>query len=115
MGFFSLFGCGKKRDLDETVLIQLRQAGADLSKPHKIEFFLYVPTQAAAQDAANRIQKDGFQSKVRPPLKGSDWLCFATKTMAPSLPELQKIRRDFLSLAAELHGDYDGWGTEVEK
>ena len=115
MGFFSLIGCSKKRDLDELVLVQLRQAGADLSKPHKVEFFLYLSTEAAAQQAALRIQKDGFQTQVSRAAKREDWLCFATKTMQPSLPELQKIRRDFDTLTADMHGVYDGWGTEVEK
>ncbi|HXE42414.1 MAG TPA: ribonuclease E inhibitor RraB, partial [Candidatus Baltobacteraceae bacterium] len=51
MGLFNLFGCSKKPDLDESVLIQLKKAGSDLSKTHKIEFFLYFPTQAKAEQA----------------------------------------------------------------
>ncbi len=115
MGLFSLFGCSKKPDLDESVLIQLKKAGSDLSKPHKIEFFIYFPTQAASEQAAPRIRADGFQVEVRPAAKGNDWLCFTTKTMIPKLSALQQIRRDFSSLASSLGGDYDGWGTPIEK
>ena len=115
MGLFSLFGCSKKPDPDDSVLIQLKKAGSDLSKPHKIEFFLYFPTQSAAEQAAPRLRGGGFQVEVRPAAKGNDWLCFATKTMIPELSALQQIRRDFGSLAAPLKGDYDGWGTPVEK
>jgi hypothetical protein len=115
MGIFSLFGCSKTADLDESVCIQLRKAGSDLSKPHQIEFFIYFPTQAAAEQAASRIRDGGFQVEVQKAAKGDAWLCFTTKTMVPDLAALQKIGRDFGALAVSLKGDYDGWGTEVGK
>ena len=111
----SLFGCTKKPDLDESVLIQLRKAGSDLSKPHNIEFFLYFPTQAVAEQAASRIRDEGFHVEVKRAAKGDDWLCYATKTMVPDLRALQKIRQCFTSLANSLSGEYDGWGTPVVK
>jgi hypothetical protein len=111
----SLFGCTKKPDLDESVLIQLRKAGSDLSKPHNIEFFLYFPTQAVAEQAASRIRDEGFHVEVKRAAKGDDWLCYATKTMVPDLRALQKIRQGFTSLANSLSGEYDGWGTPVVK
>lgn len=114
MGFLNLFGCSRKQDPDEAVLVQLKKASADLSKPHKIEFFLYLPTQVAAEQVADQVKKDGFEAEVKPSAQGGDWLCFVTKTMPPSLPELQKIRRDFEGITAALHGQYDGWGTSVE-
>ena len=115
MGFFSLFGCSENPDHDESVLIQLKKAGSDLSKPHKIEFFLYFPSHSVAERAALRIREAGFQVEVRRAAKGNDWLCFATKMIVPELSALQQIRRDFSSLAASLKGEYDGWGTPIEK
>ena len=115
MGILSLFGCSKKPDLDESALIQLRKAGSDRSKPHKIEFFLYFPTRAIAEQAASRIRDAAFQGDVQSAAKGDAWLCFATKTMVPELAALQKIRRDFDVLAVSLKGAYDGWGTTVQK
>lgn len=111
----SLFGCSKQPDLDESVLIQLKKAGSDLSKPHKIEFFLYFPTEVAAEQAALRVRESGFEVAVKRAEKGADWLCFATKTMIPKLSDLQQIRCDFNSLATAAGGDYDGWGTGIEK
>jgi len=110
-----LFGCTKKPDLDESVLIQLKRAGSDVSRPHNIEFFLYFPTQAVAEQAASKIRDEGFHVEVRRAAKGADWLCYATKTMVPDLMALQKIRQDFGSLADSLSGEYDGWGTPVVK
>ena len=115
MGIFNLFGTSDKPDLDEAVINHLRKAGSDLAKPHAIEFFLYFPTQAAAEKAASRVREAGFQAEVQPPLEGSEWLCFATKTMVPDLSALQGIRRDFEHLTWLFKGRYDGWGTSVEK
>jgi regulator of RNase E activity RraB len=115
MGILNFFGCLKKPDPDEAVLVQLRKAGSDLSKQHKIEFFLYFPSQSAAEQAASRIQDAGFQVESQRAAEGDDWLCFVTKTMIPELSALQRISSDFNSLAASLKGEYDGWGTEVEK
>ena len=115
MGIFNLFGTSDKPDLDELVLMRLKKAGSDLSKPHAIEFFLYFPTQAVAEQAASRVREDGFEARVEPPLKDNNWLCLATKTMVPDLKALQDLRRAFERLAWLLKGTYDGWGTSVEK
>jgi regulator of RNase E activity RraB len=113
MGLFDLFRRSQKPDLDDSVLVQLRKAGSNLSKQHEIEFFLYFPTQAAAEQAAIQIRAAGFEVKVDPSAKGNDWLCFATKKMVPELAAFQKIRRDFTRLSSSLGGEYDGWGTPV--
>ena len=115
MGIFSLFDCSKKPDLDESVLVEFKKAGSDVSKPHKIDFYLYFPTQSVAEQAAPRIRDAGFLVEVRRAARGDTWLCFTTKTMVPDLLALQQVRRDFESLAASMNGEYDGWETEVEK
>ena len=114
-GISSLFGLSQGTDLDAAVLAQLRKAGSNLSKPHKIEFFLYFPSEAVANEAGARAKQAGFDVDVRRAAKGPDWLCFATKTMVPQLAALQRIRREFDALAASLGGEYDGWGTGVVK
>jgi regulator of RNase E activity RraB len=113
LGISHFFGFAKKADPDQMVLEQLRKAGSDLSKPHKIEFFLYFPTQSFASKASVKIKEMGFDVEMKPATKGPDWLCFATKTMTPELNALQKIRRDFNALASADGGEYDGWGTAI--
>lgn len=115
MSAFGFFEHSKISDPDEAVIDQLKKVGANLSRPHKIEFFLYFPSQAAADQAAAHIRDAGFEVFVDRTAKGEDWLCFATRTMVPDLAALQNIRRDFERLAEPLNGNYDGWGTEVEK
>jgi len=115
MGILDLFRTKRKADLDHLVLVQLRKSGSDLSKPHNIEFFLYFPTQSVAKNASLKIRDAGFEVEVRRAGLGDSWLCFATKTMIPALPDLQKIRQNFMALAGSMNGEYDGWGTQVVK
>ena len=115
MGILDMFRSKQRPDLDQLVLVQLRKSGSNLSKPHKIEFFLYFPTQSVAEKASFNILSAGFDVEVSRAAQGDSWLCFATKTMIPTLPDLQGIRRDFMDLAASMDGEYDGWGTPVVK
>jgi regulator of RNase E activity RraB len=106
---------GKPKGGDALVLAQLKKAGSDLSKPHSIEFFVYLPTQEAAQKAAEQIRSKGFDVKVDRAAQGPNWLCFATKSMVPELAAIEAIRSDFDGIARLLGGEYDGWGTPVVK
>jgi hypothetical protein len=97
---------------DARTVEQLRQAGSDTSKPHAMEFFLYLPTNRAAQDVASLVRGMGYQAQVEPS-KGGDsrWLCLATRSMIPEVAALRSIRRSFTTLAASNGGEYDGWGA----
>src|SRR5215813_10135597 len=115
MSIFDLFRSKEKPDLDQSVLIRLQKSGSNVSKPHSIEFLLYFSTQSAAEKAEVSIRSSGFEVEVKKAAQGESWLCFATKTMVPALPDLQKIRHDFMTIAASMNGEYDGWGTQVVK
>ena len=96
---------------DALVLVQLKEAGSDLSKPHSMEFFLYLPTKEAAEKAADQIRSKGFGVKVEQADQGANWRCLATKWMVPDFATIESIRTDFDQVARSLGGKYDGWGT----
>ncbi|HLF27642.1 MAG TPA: ribonuclease E inhibitor RraB [Anaerolineae bacterium] len=98
-------------DLDREILVRLERAGANLAKPHGIDFYLYFSAEASAREAARQIQKQGFKVRVQRSAQGTDWLCFATKTLIPRYDTLTAIRRNFEALAAIHGGEYDSWGT----
>jgi hypothetical protein len=100
---------------DAQVINQLRKAGSELSKPHPIEFFLYVPTPEAAERLATKLRKIQFETNVKASPQAAQWLVSATKSMAPDVAELVAIRKVFTALAAAENGGYDGWGTPVVK
>jgi hypothetical protein len=108
-------GGGKPKGGDALVLAQLKKAASDLSKPHQIEFFVYLPSEEAAHKAADQIRSKGFGAKVDRAALGPNWLCLATKSMVPDLVTIEGIRSDFDRIARSLGGEYDGWGTPVVK
>ena len=109
--------CRKKQptDLDQQVLDQLKTAGSDLSSLHDIEFFLYFPTEAAANEAAIGVKAEGCDVNVKLGADEKNWLCYATKRMVPNHNELANLRRRFNEIAQKGGGEYDGWGTDVLK
>ena len=115
LGVLTLLGCSKKPDADELVIFELKKAGSDLSKPHKIDFYLYLPTQSAAEQAVVHVRDRGFEAVVRPAAKGTNWLCLAKKALVPNLSDIKRIGRDFDQFCAAAGGDYDGWEAEVTK
>lgn len=107
---------GTETDPDVLVLTQLRNAGSNLGKPHDIEFFMYLPNEAAASRVATRLRVDGFGVAVSPAAgSGSDWLALATRSMVPEAKELARLRNLFTLLSSAEKGNYDGWGTPVVK
>jgi hypothetical protein len=100
---------------DDAVIEQLRLAGSNLSKPHPIDFYLYVPTQESAERIAGVLSNQHFTVKVRPAATGEGWLALATKTLVPTSAALAALRRDLTAVALHEHGDYDGWEAPIVK
>ncbi|MFQ6608227.1 MAG: ribonuclease E inhibitor RraB [Fidelibacterota bacterium] len=103
-------------DIDKKVLDHLYQMESHSDKPHDIDFFFYFPTEETAQLAAGVLKKEGFDVEVHPPLEGyNNWSCNAYKTMLLEHAELADLRKWFNTIAEELGGSYDGWGTMVQE
>jgi len=111
-GILPVASPGSSEDGDALALGELGKL-SDLSKVHRVEFFVYLPSESAAREAAQRIGARGFTVEVRPGAKSKDWLCLAVKPMVPELEALRRIRADFDELAGSLGGEYDGWGSPV--
>jgi hypothetical protein len=101
-------------DPDAAVFAQFTSRSR-LTEPHTVEFFLYFPSERNALKAANQIRSRSFDVKVERAAQGDSWLCFATKSMPLQLDNLRQVRSDFTKLANSLDGEYDGWGTAVDK
>lgn len=102
-------------DPDGTTLDELARAGSDLTREHLVEFFLYLPDEAAAEDTAAVLRREGFETQVKPNEKEGDWSLLATRRMRPELAPLRAVRDRLTALVAARNGSYDGWGTEVEE
>lgn len=101
---------------DARVIDNLRQAGADLSKPHDIDFFLMFPRESSAYSAAADIEKLGYSVIAVEALPGqAQWQIHAKRTMVPKLNAMTAITRGLEALAQFHGGYYDGWGTKAVK
>jgi regulator of RNase E activity RraB len=103
-----------RADGDASTLAELARAGSDLGRPHRIEFFLYLPSQHVAEGVAEDLRREGFTVEVRRAEGATDWLALGTREMLPELAALQRWRQRLTALAESRGGAYDGWGTEVE-
>ncbi len=98
---------------DGQVILQLKNAGSNLSKEHPVEFFIYAPNKDAAEKIATRIEREGFKPKIEKSESDQSWMVFAVKYMIPNEQELVKIRANLGQVARSVGGEYDGWGTPI--
>ncbi len=100
---------------DNEALSQLRAAGSDLAKPHKVEFYLVVPSEASAEAAAAAIRPRGYTVAVSAGEDESHWLCLSSRTMVPTIEEITVARSLFKGMALKYQGAYGGWNTAIER
>jgi cbb3-type cytochrome oxidase subunit 3 len=100
-------------DLDAEVLSEMAAAGLDLSKEQRLEFYLVLPTERAARDAAVQLGSMGFETEAISAEPEASWVCLATRPMVPKLEYLKNLREHFNAIATSLGGQYDGWGSPV--
>ena len=111
------------RDKDVAVLRRLKELGSNLKKPHKVDYFLYFPSEEQARSAASEIEKEGFTFRVeRAPMPWWKrlfskplWGCYANKIIVPDEDAIVEISGWLDGIAERFNGEYDGWGTEVVK
>lgn len=99
-------------DADAKVLKALQEAGSDLSKPHKIDHWLYLPTKQGAKFAAADLTSGGFAVASIQKRK-AHWRILATKIMVPSPKNVAEASARLEAVAARYGGEYDGWETQV--
>lgn len=104
----------KHKDL--LVLDQLVKAGADMTAPRHVLYFLYLPDQERAAAAAAEAESMGFEAGVREPLPEypDQWTLVCERHDYVLDLETVRVNTDtFEELAARHGGDYDGWEASV--
>ena len=112
--FFSLSpGLDMAESFHREVLEQLRELGSDPRRPHNLDLYLYLPTEAAANTAAEKVSKLHFATEVVPGSKQGTWLCRAKIRVIPESAPLDSIGAYFEQVAYEMGSDFDGWEADV--
>lgn len=100
---------------DLQVCEQLVKHGLPLNKPVHSLFYLYFPTQAAADAAAGVLRARGLTTTVREPweegdVKVTDFGVVAESRTHALIPDYLRDTVDAcMAVAAEHGGEYDGW------
>lgn len=77
------------------------------SEPMK--HYLYFPKKTNAEEAGERLRSQGFSVQVRKGASGEDWLTLATKAPPMTGEQMDELRDEMETLAAQFGGEYDGW------
>jgi hypothetical protein len=88
---------------------------SDISKPHSVLHYLYVPDSAAADAIAAELGQSGFLTEARLGADGVSWLVLACHEIVPTEEQLAALRRSMENLVAPYGGEYDGWEAEVPR
>lgn len=99
---------------DSEALKQLRAAGSDVAKPHRVEFYVYAPSEEAAEAAAAAVRLVGYTARVSAGEEDANWLCVASRTMLPTIAEITVARNLFKGVAQKYQGAYGGWSAAIE-
>lgn len=100
---------------DRQVLAELRKAGADLSKPTEVNFYLYFKERRAADSAAAHAGAGPLVATVRRGADDSSWLCLVSGQMIPDETAIHATTVRLLALAKAYGGEYDGWEAAIAK
>lgn len=100
------------RDEDAITLQAMKKAGADLSLPHKIDFYLQYKTQEAAAQSVVQVESLGCTVAGISQLKDV-WELHAQKELVPDLKTIKAIKEKLGNIARLHAGELDGWGTSI--
>ena len=103
----------RPRNPDAAVLSLLRRIESNSEDARRIDFYLYFQERENAVLAKHELAESGFSVTVEKSPTGSKWLCLASIEMIPEEAQLVSLRMRFNELVKRLHGEYDGWETQV--
>jgi Regulator of ribonuclease activity B len=99
---------------DGDAIAQFAAAGADLSAPHTVGHYIYVPNRESAHSIANELTQRGFRIEERLGADNVNWLVLAIHEVIVSEALMISTRRAMEALIAKFGGgEYDGWEAEV--
>jgi hypothetical protein len=103
------------QDADALALRQLSGRGADLTKPRHVIHFLYFADEADARSAADAIAEGSWTTEVTAPTESlAEWCVKADAHRIVGPDTVAAFRTWFERVAAEHHGEYDGWEASAK-
>ncbi len=82
-------------------------------RPQPVQHYLYFPNESTARSVASELKERGFDVTCRLGGDLENWLLLVTRRQKQSQQEFEKTVEFLENLAAQHHGEYDGWETEL--
>jgi len=98
-------------DATRAALERIARDGSDLGRPLKMDFFVAVPDESSGHVVAARAATAGFETSVEQDSETREWTCYCTKVLVPSYQAVVAIEAQLDSLARDIGGYSDGFGT----
>ena len=92
-------------------LQRIARDGSDLTRPLSMDFFVAVPDETSGQIVASRARVLGFETSVEQDSETGAWTCYCTKVLVPTYESVVAIESQLDSLASNVGGYVDGFGT----
>jgi regulator of RNase E activity RraB len=107
----------RQRIENRRVCFNLKKHGDALTQAREIDHWAYFSTEQARSTFVARAAELGYQLKQVADLDKPDrrYRAELSRVDIPNLESIDGITLPLYTLARELDGDYDGWGTTVEK
>ena len=98
---------------DLSVIDQLRDQGADLSKPRHVLAYIYFATKPDAQRATAELASGGFRGSLGSN-EAKEWLTTVELEMVVSAESIADLSTRLQAIADRYGGEYDGWEASAE-
>ena len=102
----------KRKCSDELLLIALEENGANLSKPHIINFRLHSDNAPSARAIAEELSSKGLCAEILLPDNDNLFICIAKKELVPELNAVRSLTKELTLLAQQQGGVYDDWSAD---
>jgi hypothetical protein len=103
------------QEADALALRQLESRGANMTKARHVVHFLLFGDEADAQAASETIRATSWRASVEAPTETrAEWAVRADDERIVSADTVASYRSWFEQVAAQHHGEYDGWEAKAK-
>lgn len=103
------------QEADALALRQLESRGANMTKARHVVHFLLFGEERDATAASDTIQATSWRASVEPPTETrTEWSVRADDERIVNADTIASYRSWFEQIAAQHHGEYDGWEAKAK-
>jgi hypothetical protein len=99
---------------NSALLDRLLELGTPLDAPRLIDCHFWVPTREQADALITKLLEKGLTGlSAAPPRDNEPWSVEGRLSVSPDVVASRVFTEEFVRLAANFGGKYDGWGTQA--